>query len=528
MNGTAQALLEIRDLRVRFHGPDGPAEALRGIDLAMGREKLGLVGASGSGKSCAARAILRLLPERAEVEAERLVFAGIDLARLPERAMRGIRGRRIALVAQDPRFSLDPMLCIGEQIGEAYLAHFAAGRDEARRRSLAMLEAVRIRDPERMLRAYPHQLSGGMGQRVAIAMALIAEPDLLIADEACSALDATVQMQVLALLDELVRRRGMGLLFISHDPGVVAAFCERVIVLAEGRVAEAGTAPRPGPTRPAALPVAALRHRGSSGQAAAAALALDNLSVAFGRGPAPMRAVDGVSLRVAEGETCGIAGESGSGKSTVLRVLAGLNEAWSGALRLFGRTVARRRPRALRRLVQMVFQDPTGSLHPGRTVDATLREGLIVQGMDDPDRRISRVLDEVGLGQGFRFRYPHQMSGGQRQRVAIARALVLEPRILLLDEPTSALDAAAQEEILDLLSRLRRERRLTAVLVSHNLAVLARLCDAVAVMNNGRIVEQLSPDALAAGSAEHPYTRQLLRAARGYDPGAAAEFVLYE
>jgi ABC-type dipeptide/oligopeptide/nickel transport system ATPase subunit len=306
-------------------------------------------------------------------------------------------------------------------------------------------------------------------------------------DEPTSALDVTVQMQVLAILDDLVSERGMGLVFISHDLTLVVSFCDRMLVMCGGRVVE-------------------------------------TLSVDFGE----MRAVDRVSFRVAAGEAFGIVGESGSGKSAVLRARSGFDRSWSGRMTIEDVPQGPTRSREFHRRLQMVFQDPYASLHPRQTVDRALAEPLRIHGIGDHERRISRALREVGLGPEHRFRYPHQLSGGQRQRVAIARVLILEPRILLLDEPTSALDVSVQAEILNLLQRIRRERGLTYILVSHNLAVAAHLCARVAVMNRGRFVEELDIASLRAHRTREPYTAQLLRASEGYDRQAAEALVTFE
>jgi peptide/nickel transport system ATP-binding protein len=525
MTQQSPLLLEVEDLRVRFRTASRVVEAVKGVGFRMGREKLGIVGESGSGKSVTGRSILRLVPPSGTVSASRLRFDGVDLPALSERGMRDIRGRRISLIMQDPKYSLNPVVPIGEQIAEAYRVHHRVDRAEARARGLEMLRAVKIRDPERVARAHAHELSGGMGQRVMIAMMLVPGPDLLIADEPTSALDATVQLSVLAILDELVEARGMGLIFISHDLNLVAAFCDRLLIMNRGEVVESCPAAELHRSRHPytralldAVPrIEAPKAAGARAAAASGQIEVEDLCVTFGRGRGAVEAVRGVSFAVGRGESYGIVGESGSGKSTVLGALSGLLRQWNGKLRLDGQPIGAARSVAEHRQVQLVFQDPYGSLHPRLTINRTLAEPLEIHGLGDREARIRQALLDVGLDESFRFRYPHQLSGGQRQRVAIARALIVAPQVLLLDEPTSALDVSVQAEILRLLARLRRERDLTYVFVSHNIAVIAEMCDRVAVMNLGEIVEELSVDKLRRRETRHPYTTELLNAAMKFD-----------
>ena len=436
---------------------------------------------------------------------------------------------------------------------------------------MAMLEAVRIRNPKRVYDQYPHQVSGGMGQRVMIAMMLIPEPDLIIADEPTSALDVTVRLQVLAILDDLVGERGLGLIFISHDLNLVRSFCDRVLIMYAGRIVESiaaadldkaehpysrglleslpridaprdrlpvlkrdpawlgamrrmpvrrvGSEACPASCRvgttPRTLPILEARMRTEAGDR------VENLSLSFGSGADAAQVLDEVSFSIEAGEVFGLVGESGSGKSTILRCLAGLYTHWTGAISLNGEPIGQKLSKARCRLMQMVFQDPYGSLHPRHTVNSVLSEPLAIHGIGDAARRIDKVLIEVGLGPHFRYRYPHQLSGGQRQRVAIARALILEPKILLLDEPTSALDVSVQAEILNLLADIREREGLTYVLVSHDLGVIAHMCHRFAVMQHGRIVETLDRADLTKGRAAEPYTQVLIEASRHYDRGLA-------
>ena len=450
-------MLNVDDRRVSFPTRSGLIEAVRGVSFTLGRERLGIVGESGSGKSQTGRAIMGLTPAHARISAKTLNFDGIDLLTAPAKVRRSLRGSRIAMILQDPKYSLNPVMSIGRQIVETLRTHENVGKSEARDRAIAMLEAVQIRDAGRVFDLHPHEVSGGMGQRAMIAMMLIAGPELLVADEPTSALDVTVQLEVLGILDKLVADRGMGLIFISHDLRLVSSFCDRVIVMYAGKIVEELAASDLGQCqtslypRPAQLhadarhePASAARARPPAGVGAMTAIvSVENLTVAYD----DFLALDDVSIAVAPGESFGLVGESGSGKSTLLRAIAGLSPVSAGRIVLDGKPLdIKHRDKPFYRKVQMVFQDPYGSLHPRQTVDRLLQEPLAIHGIEDAERRILRALDEVGLGSSFRFRYSHQLSGGQRQRIAIARALIIEPQIMLLDEPTSALDASVQAE----------------------------------------------------------------------------------
>ena len=489
-------LLSVKNLRVTFDTETGPVQAVRGVSFDLGRERLGIVGESGSGKTMTGRAVLRLIRAPGRIEADAMTFDGQDLMAASEPDLRALRGRRIAMVMQDPKFSLNPVMKVGAQLMEGLRQRDNAPRAEARAKAIAALEAVQIRDPERVMDSYPHELSGGMGQRVMIAMMLIPDPDLLIADEPTSALDVTVQAEVLNILDDLVKTRGMGLIFISHDLRLVARFCDRVLVMYKGKIVE----------ELAAKDLLQAKHPYTQG--------LLNCLPRIGgsRGPLPVRAVQDVSFKVEAQQSFGLVGESGSGKSTILRAICGMAPITGGQIRIDGKPLPSPRGRAFAAQVQMVFQDPYASLHPRHTVDRVLSEPLAIHGQGGSDAKIEQALIDVGLPPAFRFRYPHQLSGGQRQRVAIARALMLQPQILLLDEPTSALDASVQAETLNLLSRLRAERGLTFVMVSHDLAVIDHMCDRVLVMQNGQAVEELSREALASAAMTTPYARALFAA----------------
>ncbi|MFE7560405.1 dipeptide ABC transporter ATP-binding protein [Kitasatospora sp. NPDC057500] len=551
-------VLSVRDLSVTFADPRGgaPVTAVRGLsfDLARG-DVLGLVGESGSGKSATGLAVLGLHDPRTTTVTGSIRLAGQELVGAEESVLRRVRGGRVALVFQDALTSLSPFHGVGAQLAEMYrLHHPGAGRAEARRRAAAMLDRVGI--PAARARDYPHRFSGGMRQRVMIAMALMNDPDVLIADEPTTALDARVQRQVLDLLGELQREHGTAVLLVSHDLGVVAGTTDRTLVLRGGRAVESAptatllAAPRepyttalvgaaltldsvpgtPLPTvdDPSPAPRPAVPRPGPGAAQGRWLAEVEDLAVHFpGRGlrlpwrgrPEPVRAVEGVGLRIAPGETLGLVGESGSGKSTTSRVLAGLQPVTAGTVRYDG-VDATRPDRALRRRlakeVQLVFQDPYASLNPRRTVAQTLDTPLRLHTALDAGQRRERsaeLLEQVGLTAAHLDRYPHEFSGGQRQRIGIARALAPEPRLIIADEPVSALDVSVQAQVLNLLMELRERLGVAFLFVSHDLAVVRHFCDRVAVMHRGRLVESTDRDRLFA--APHTaYTRELLAAAR--------------
>ncbi|MER7770645.1 ABC transporter ATP-binding protein [Kitasatospora sp. NPDC096140] len=549
---TAEPVLSVRDLTVSFADPRGgpPVTAVQGLsfDLAPG-EVLGLVGESGSGKSTVGLAVLGLHDPRTTTVSGSIRLGGQELVGAGEATLRAVRGGRAALVFQDALTSLSPFHGVGAQLAEAYrLHHPGAGRAEARRRAVEMLDRVGI--PAARVRDHPHRFSGGMRQRVMIAMALMNDPQLLIADEPTTALDARVQRQVLDLLGELQREHGTAVLLVSHDLGVVAGTTDRTLVLRGGvRVESAPTAdllaaPREPYTR--ALVGAALRLDSVPGTAlptvddpsprrsfrprvverpARWLVEVDDLTVHFpgrrrlpGLRAEPVRAVEGVGLRIAPGETVGLVGESGSGKSTTSRVLAGLQRPTGGRVSYDGRDVTRPDRELRRRLgreIQLVFQDPYASLNPRRTVAQTLDTPLRLHTpLTAPERRerSAELLEQVGLEAAHLDRYPHEFSGGQRQRIGIARALAPRPRLIIADEPVSALDVSVQAQVLNLLMELRERLGVAFLFVSHDLAVVRHFCDRVAVMHGGRLVESTDRDRLFA--APHTdYTRELLASA---------------
>ncbi|MFI5018095.1 MAG: dipeptide ABC transporter ATP-binding protein, partial [Dongiales bacterium] len=508
-------LLTVEDLEVEFATAHGPVPALRGVSFAMNRgEVLGIVGESGSGKTVACRAVMRLLSENARIPGGRIRFEGHDMLSLDQAGLAKLRGERIAMIFQNPSTHLDPLMPVGRQVGEVLRVHQGLDAATARRRSIELLADMRIPDPERRVDAYAHQLSGGMRQRVMIAGALACRPSLLIADEPTTALDVTVQAQILELLRQLRQERGLSIILVSHDLGVIAQMCDLVVVMKDGKVVETGSVaqvigrpqadytrrliasqpalmpPRAAPAKPAEDPI----------------LTLDDLQVRFvqshgfvdwlrRRPPHLVRAVDGITLSVNRGEALGIVGESGSGKSTIARAIVGLAPVSGGRI-VFEKTPVHEmdaaRRQAFRRAVQMVFQDPFTSLNPSYTVAQTLSEPLVrhkICPLSQLSAEISELMVKVDLSPDLLSRRPAQLSGGQRQRVGIARALALRPKLIIADEVTSALDVTVQAQILGLFEKLRSTMNLSLILITHDLAVVRHLCERVAVMRHGRLVE---------------------------------------
>ena len=525
-------LLQVRDLSVSFDTPDGEVRAVRGVSFGLDKgETLGLVGESGSGKSVTALSILQLLqypPARHPGGSIRLHDE--ELLGAPEATLRRVRGNRVAMVFQEPMTSLNPLHTIERQVGEVLFVHKGLGRAAARARTLDLLAMVGLREAPRRLDAYPHQLSGGERQRVMIAMALANEPDLLIADEPTTALDVTIQAQILRLLKDLQARLGMALLLITHDLAIVRKVADHVCVMTEGEIVEAGptAAVFAQPRHPYTRRLLEAEPKGRPAPAAADApvvLRAEGVKVWFPikagvlrRTVDHVKAVDGISLTVREGHTLGVVGESGSGKTTLGMALLRLQRS-DGAIEFGGRAIqglstAALRP--LRREMQVVFQDPYGSLSPRLSVRQIIEEGLRVHdrgpGRAAREAQIEAALREVGLDPDCRDRYPHEFSGGQRQRIAIARALVLRPRLVVLDEPTSALDMSVQAQIVDLLRELQTRHRLAYLFISHDLRVVRALSDEVIVMRAGRVVEQ-GPTEQIFAQPRDPYTRALMAAA---------------
>jgi peptide/nickel transport system ATP-binding protein len=517
------SLVDVTGLRVDF----GALRAVDGLSFRLEEgAALALVGESGSGKSTVASALLGLhRGTGARVEGS-VEVAGTDVQRASDEELRRLRGGQAAMVFQDPLSSLDPYYAIGDQIAEVYRVHARVSRRAARARAVEVLDRVGIPDAARRSRSRPHEFSGGMRQRALIAMALACEPRLLIADEPTTALDVTVQAQVLDLLHTLREETGMGLLLVTHDVGVAAESVDEVLVMRHGRAVEHGPvagvlgAPAQPYTRELLAAVPRLdAPRKASTDPEEVVLEATGLQREFGRGKRAFTAVDDVSLTLRRGETLGIVGESGSGKTTLGRMLVGLLEPTAGSLSFEGRAHTGVNP-----AVQMVFQDPVSSLNPRRSVGESIADPLRARGESDEGRireRVAELLERVGLEAAHHDRYPHEFSGGQRQRVGIARALAADPRVIVCDEPVSALDVTTQAHVVALLGELQRELGLALVFVAHDLAVVRQVSDRVAVMRQGRIVEE-GPVAEVYGSPRDPYTKQLLAAVPALDPEAAA------
>ncbi|MFC8346602.1 dipeptide ABC transporter ATP-binding protein [Streptomyces sp. NPDC057280] len=516
------SLVDVQDLTVEF----GSLRAVDGLSFRLEQGgALALVGESGSGKSTVASALLGLHRGTGARVGGSVEVAGIDVEQASDEELRRLRGGKAAMVFQDPLSSLDPYYAIGDQIAEVYRVHTRVSRRAARARAVEVLDRVGIPDAARRSRSRPHEFSGGMRQRALIAMALACEPALLIADEPTTALDVTVQAQILDLLHTLREETGMGLLLVTHDVGVAAESVDEVLVMRHGRAVEHGPvgtvlgAPGETYTRDllAAVPRVDARRAavGVAGEGGEVVLEASDLRREFGRGKKAFTAVDGVSLTVRRGETLGVVGESGSGKTTLGRMLVGLLEPTAGEIKPGG---------GVRPDVQMVFQDPVSSLNPRRSVGESIADPLRARGERDETRirgRVTELLERVGLEGAHYDRYPHEFSGGQRQRVGIARALAADPRVIICDEPVSALDVTTQAQVVALLGELQRELGLALVFVAHDLAVVRQVSDRVAVMRNGRIVESGPADEVY-DNPQDPYTRQLLAAVPALDPEVAA------
>ena len=524
-------LLDVRDLSVAFGQGDKKNVVVRGASFTLERGKtLAIVGESGSGKSVTAQALVRLLPYPvASHPSGQVLFKGVDVLKMPEPELRAMRGSGVTMVFQEPMTSLNPLHDIEKQIGEIILLHGGA-RGDLRQRVVSLLEEVGIQNPTSRLGAYPHQLSGGQRQRVMIAMALANRPDLLIADEPTTALDVTVQAQILALLKDLQARLGMALLFITHDLGIVRSIADDVIVMQKGEIVERGATAAlfAAPQHPYTKTLLAAEPKGiapPSDLSAKTVLDVSGLKVWFPIRKGFMRrvvdhvkAVDGVSVSVREGQTLGIVGESGSGKTTLGLAILRLIRS-EGPIVYCGRNVeglTSRQMRPLRREMQIVFQDPFGSLSPRLSVAEIVEEGLIAQGskLSAAERRgvVSRALADTGLDPSTMDRYPHEFSGGQRQRIAIARAMALDPKLVVLDEPTSALDMSVQAQIVDLLRDLQKKRGLAYLFISHDLKVVRALASEIVVMRRGKIVEA-GPAVDLFAAPKQDYTRALFAAA---------------
>jgi oligopeptide transport system ATP-binding protein len=524
-------LLTVTDLKVDFRTNDGVVNAVRGVSLSVAKgETLAIVGESGSGKSQIMNAVMGLIASNGTVSGSAR-FDGTEMVNLPPARLDAFRGKRMTMIFQEPMTSLDPLYRIGSQLVAPIVKHQGVSAEVARKTAIAALYEVRIPNPEQRIDAYAHELSGGQRQRVMIAMAIANHPELLIADEPTTALDVTVQAKILDLLKELQRKRGMAIIFISHDLNVVKRFADRVAVMRQGEVVETGPVaeifarPQHAYTR-MLLAAEPTGHKAPPPAGTPILLKAERMRVAFAfprklfrPRPAPLVAVDDISLAVPKGGTLGIVGESGSGKSTLGRALLGLLPQAEGVATFEGRRVtglSKAELRPLRRDMQVVFQDPFGSLSPRMPVGEIITEGLLVHepalSAKERDRRAAEALAEVKLEPAMRNRYAHEFSGGQRQRIAIARAMILKPKLVLLDEPTSALDRTVQKAIVELLRDLQARNGLTYLFISHDLAVVRALSDHVMVMQNGKVVEE-GPAEQVFRAPREAYTQELLAAA---------------
>ena len=532
--GTQTMFLDVQDLSVTFSTRRGIVNAVRGVTFSLAKgETLGIVGESGSGKSVSSYAVMRILERSGRIAGGQITFDGIDLNSLTNREMRELRGREISMVFQNPRAALNPIRKVGHQIEDVLRRHARATRSTAKAQAIDALKAVRIEDPEKRYNAYPFELSGGMCQRVVIAIALACDPRLLIADEPTTGLDVTTQKVVMELLADLTKSRGMSSILITHDLGLAAEYCDRIVVMKDGQVVEAGdpkalfadpqdpytrrlirSTPRPGaeigdlvdppvpsPTRPVL---------------GAPLLEVRSLRKVFGQGAEQSVAVDDISFDIREGETLGLVGESGCGKSTTSSMIMRLLDPTSGEILMDGRTMTdvpaakfARDPR--RGSLQMVFQDATDSINPRFTARQAISDPIRRLTDEKPAGRVEELAAQVGLPEALLDRFPHQLSGGQKARVGIARALASRPRLLILDEPTAALDVSIQAIVLNLLAELRADLGVSYLFVSHDLHVVRLLCDRVIVMRKGRVVEEGATESIMRAPAD-PYTRSLLDA----------------
>jgi peptide/nickel transport system ATP-binding protein len=547
----ADVVLEVTDLATHFPVRTGVVKAVDGVSFTLRRGRtLCVVGESGSGKSVSARSILQIVDPpgrivRGSVVLHRPDGSSVDLAQLGQRsqAIRRVRGREIAMIFQEPMSSLSPVHTVGDQIGEVLKLHLGMGKAAARARCVALLTQVEIPNPERAVDRYTFEFSGGMRQRVMIAMSLACNPSLLIADEPTTALDVTTQAEILDLIKRLQQSQGMAVMFITHDMGVVAEIADEVLVMYQGKVMESGPvdtifhAPQDDYTKMLIGSVLKLEQKAEIrlarppiDETAPPVVEVRDLSMHFGKGKTLVKAVDGVSLEVRPGETLGIVGESGSGKTTMGRCLLRVYDPTGGSIayrRADGSvvdivTADKQTLKICRREMRMIFQDPVGSLNPRMTVAQIVGEPLLVNGIaqgKDLDERVAVLLDQVGLEPAWRERYPHAFSGGQRQRIGIARAIALNPRLIVADEATSALDVSLRSQMLDLMMNLQDRLGLSYVFISHDIGVIRYMCDRVAVMYRGRVVETGQTDQVC-DEPTHAYTQALLSAIPRPDPRA--------
>ena len=529
-------LLAIKNLSILLPEGSDRRHAVQNVDLQLhAGETVCVVGESGSGKSLTARAVMGLLPApHVRIGEGEILFGGTDITKIGAERLRDLRGSEISMIFQEPMTALNPVMTIGDQVDEVFRYHVSMSRRERAARAVKLMEDVNLPDPERIINNYPHELSGGQRQRAMIAMALALDPKILIADEPTTALDVTTQAQILQLIKDMQKRLDTGVLFITHDFGVVADIADRVVVMQEGNIVETGTAkqvlnkPKHPYTQSLIAAIPRLVPRKAGKRSEKAILSTDAVCKSFGsnrgifgfgKGGRQVNAVQNVDISLRKGETLGIVGESGSGKSTLARCVIKLMESDGGVIELDGVDISklkRKDMRAHRKRIQMVFQDPYASLNPRSRVGDIIAQGPILQGVkkEDAHARTREMIEIVGLDSRSFDRFPHEFSGGQRQRIGIARALALEPDILVADEPVSALDVSIQAQILELLDKIRKQMELSMLFITHDLRVAAQVCDNVAVMQHGKVVE-IGPTEELFGKPRHEYTKALLAAVPG-------------
>ncbi len=531
-------LLSIDDLSILLPEGSDRDYAVQGASLKLhAGETVCIVGESGSGKSLTARAVMGLLPApHVRVGSGAINFIGEDVTKVSAERLRGIRGSEISMIFQEPMTALNPVMSIGDQVDEIFRYHVSMSKKDRAEKAIQLMEDVNLPDPHQIINAYPHELSGGQRQRAMIAMALALGPKILIADEPTTALDVTTQAQILDLIKNMQKRLDTGVLFITHDFGVVADIADRVVVMQEGKIVETGTAkqvlnkPQHPYTKSLIAAIPKLNPRKARKRSDEIVLKTDEVSKSFGSGISffglgkagrEVKAVREVNVELRKGETLGIVGESGSGKSTLARCIIKLMESDQGQIELDGVDISklnRKNMRAYRNRIQMVFQDPFASLNPRSRVGDIISQGPILQGVDKDEAHANtrELLDIVGLDNKSFDRFPHEFSGGQRQRIGIARALALKPDILVADEPVSALDVSIQAQILELLDKIRKQMDLSMLFITHDLRVAAQVCDQVAVMQYGKVIE-VGPTAKLFANPKHEYTKALLAAIPGKD-----------
>ncbi|EON73491.1 ABC transporter ATP-binding protein [Lysinibacillus sphaericus] len=538
----SEKLLEINNLRVSFITGETEFEAVKGVSFHVNKgETLGIVGESGSGKSVTARSIMRLLPSPPSfLKSGEIVFQQQELTALNEKQMEAIRGQDISMIFQDPMTSTNPTIRVGEQVAESLRKHQSLSKTDAYKQTIELLKLVGIRDAEQRYKQYPHEFSGGMRQRVMIAMALACNPSLLIADEPTTALDVTIQAQILKLMRDMQNKMGTSIILITHDLGVVAGMCDRIIVMKEGEIVEQGTTEEiftnaQHPYTKKLLNALPKLHEKKQPKplsnllagidATKPLIAVEHLSKEFelGRGQT-VKAVNDLSFHIYPGETLGLVGESGSGKSTTGRTILQLHQPTNGEVLYQGVPITRltaKQLKAMRRHMQIIFQDPYSSLNPRKKIVDIVGEALdihkLVKTNEERQQRVEHLLELVGLNKEHAMRYPHEFSGGQRQRIGIARALAVEPNFIVCDEPLSALDVSIQKQIVDLLKDLQQRLGLTYLFIAHDLSMVKHISDRVAVMYGGKIVELAESEELYT-NPQHPYTRALLQAIPVPDP----------